>query len=245
MSKRAECSSVLTSSLADDELRARQNESLLAVGAALLKIADFGLAKLANAATRSETFKGWGTRPYQAPEAFDDGPNTPAMGIYAAGVPVFEVATLAHPIRPAPGRHGPLAWRGSHLHTPPTDSRSLRPDLPQDLVQLIVLMIQKPPAKRPQSWAAVIARLTAAQPVPGGGDVAAHISKATGSFIEASAAETKEGDLREQAAERAALQEHAFTEPAAMIQEVVDAFNAASEGQPCTHVLCTTPGRGH
>ena len=89
MSKRAECSSVLTSSLADDELRARQNESLLAVGAALLKIADFGLAKLANAATRSETFKGWGTRPYQAPEAFDDGPNTPAMGIYAAGVPVL------------------------------------------------------------------------------------------------------------------------------------------------------------
>jgi hypothetical protein len=203
-------------------------ENVLLDDTGLLKIADFGLAKLANAATRSETFKGWGTRPYQAPEAFDDGPNTPAMDMYAAGVMFFELAALTLPIRPAPGRQGPMAWRNAHLLTSPADIRSLRPDLPLDLVQLIVQMIQKPPAKRPQTWAAVIARLNTAQPIPGGRDVAALISKATGSFIQASAAETRERDLREQAAERAALLEHAYSEPVTIVQELVDAFNTAS-----------------
>lgn len=33
------------------------------------KIADFGLAKLASASTRSATFKGWGTPQYISPEA--------------------------------------------------------------------------------------------------------------------------------------------------------------------------------
>src|SRR5207245_1487229 len=99
-----------------------------------LKIADFGLAKLVDAATRSETFKGWGTRPYQAPEAFDGGPNTPAMDIYAAGVVFYELATLDLPVQPKAGDNTPTAWRNAHLLAPPKDIRSVRPDLPNDLV---------------------------------------------------------------------------------------------------------------
>lgn len=203
-------------------------ENVLLDTAGVLKIADFGLAKLANAATRSETFKGWGTRAYQAPEAFDDGPNTPAMDMYAAGVMFFELAALTVPIRPSPRPQGPMAWRNAHLLTPPTDIRSLRPDLPLDLVQLIVQMLQKPAVKRPQSWAAVIARLKAAQPTSSGRDVAALVSKATSSFIRASADETRARELREQATERAALQVQAFSEPLGILQELVDAFNSES-----------------
>jgi serine/threonine protein kinase len=117
-----------------------------------LKIADFGLAKLADAATRAVTFKGWGTRPYQAPESFESGPNTPAMDIYGAGVIFYELATLTLPVQPQAGDQSPMAWRNAHLLAVPRDIRTLRPDMPIDLVQLIMLMLQKNPAKRPGAW---------------------------------------------------------------------------------------------
>jgi serine/threonine protein kinase len=110
-----------------------------------LKVADFGLAKLAAEATRSETFKGWGTRAYQAPEAFDGTANTPAMDVYAAGIMFFEMAALVRPIKPKPGSPGVLGWRDAHLLGAPEDLRALRGDLPVDLVQVIMQMLQKNP----------------------------------------------------------------------------------------------------
>lgn len=198
----------------------------------LLKIADFGLAKLADAATRSETFKGWGTRPYQAPEAFELGPNTTAMDVYAAGVLFFEMATLAWPVAPRPGDNTPTAWRNAHLLSPPKDIRAARPDLPNRLVQVITLMLHKNPGRRPSTWSEVIDGVRPGKGDPGGPDVSALVTKATSTLIKRAEAETRAREAREKEAERTALLEQAFTEPVDMLRGLVDAFNRESlDGQ--------------
>jgi eukaryotic-like serine/threonine-protein kinase len=195
-----------------------------------LKITDFGLAKLADAATRSETFKGWGSRPYQAPEAFEQGPNTFAMDIYSAGVTFFELATLAWPVKPSAGDNSPLAWRNAHLLKPPANLRVARPDLPDSLVQLITLMLQKDPARRPQSWGTVIKRLQQeANTTTGRPDVTALVQKATSTLLHTTELQSKEREARERRAERLALLEQAFSEPVEVLRSLVDAFNDASD----------------
>lgn len=194
----------------------------------VLKVGDFGLAKLADTATRSETFKGWGTRAYQAPEAFDGRPNTPAMDVYAGGVMFFELATFQRPIEPKAGEAGPLAWRNAHLLTPPKDIRKLRPDLSLDLVQLLVQMLQKDPAKRPPSFADVLAQLKKGGRTPGGPDVSALVSKATATLVQRTEAEARAREERERYAERRALLEMAFSEPMELLASVVEAYNSAS-----------------
>jgi serine/threonine protein kinase len=193
-----------------------------------LKIGDFGLAKLADAATRSETFKGWGTRAYQAPEAFENKPNTSAMDVYAAGVMFYELATLSWPVQPDAGDNTPMAWRNAHLLNAPKDIRALRPDLPQDLVQLILKMLDKNPSKRP-TWNDVKERLSVgSSPATAGPDVRALIAKATTTFTQATAAESRKREERERAEERRALLEQAFREPIEVLQSLVDAFNTQS-----------------
>lgn len=195
-----------------------------------LKIADFGLAKLADAATRSETFKGWGTRPYQAPEAFEQGPNTVAMDIYAAGVTFFELAGLRFPIQPKAGDDGPMAWRNAHLLTPPLNLRDVRSDVPDSLVQLVALMLEKDPKRRPQTWEVVIERLRKEEvPTEGKLDVSLLIQKATTTFLEKVARESKERDEREKLAERNALLRQAIQEPINMLKEIVETFNEAND----------------
>lgn len=195
-----------------------------------LKITDFGLAKLADAATRSETFKGWGTLAYQAPEALQLGPNTAAMDVYATGVLFFEMATLAWPVQPKPGDNTPLAWRNAHLLSPPSDLRAARPDFPQDLMQLIMLMLQKDPRRRPQSWDSVIEALNM-RVVGGAGrpDVTGLVQKATATLAQVTELEAKARAERERQAERNSLLVQAFNEPIRVLRELVEAFNNATQ----------------
>lgn len=195
-----------------------------------LKIADFGLAKLADAATRSETFKGWGTRPYQAPEAFEHEPNTVAMDIYSAGVTFFELATLTWPVQPKAGDNTPLAWRNAHLLTPPTNLRVARPDMPDDLIQLVTLMLQKDPARRPGSWDNVIERLQKrSRGNNDGPDVSSLVQKATTTLLQNTEQQAKEREEQERQAERNALLRQAFAEPIEVLKSLIDRFNDASD----------------
>jgi eukaryotic-like serine/threonine-protein kinase len=194
----------------------------------ILKVADFGLAMLADAATRSATFKGWGTRPYQAPEAYDFGPNTIAMDIYAAGVLFYELAALQWPVSPASGDNTPLAWRNAHLLTAPKDLKSHRPDIPFDIVQLILLMLQKDPRKRPESFEMVANRLQAAGTVRSGPDVSALVAKATATLERRTEADAQARHSRARQAQRAGLLEQAFTQPRAVLTELVEAYNGAT-----------------
>lgn len=96
---------------------------------------------------------------------------------------------------------------------PPANLRLRRLDLPDSLVQLITLMLQKDPARRPTSWQVVIDRLQKG-PESGGTrpDVSLLVQKATNTLLDETARRTRERAEREARAERQALLEQAFND---------------------------------
>jgi serine/threonine protein kinase len=112
----------------------------------VLKIADFGLTRLVEASTRTETLKGGGTPLYMPPEGWagPSGPSpTPAYDLYSAGVLLYELATLQPPFT---GSRDEL--REAHLFTEPRSPRELRGDLPPSLERLILQLLRKTPSDR-------------------------------------------------------------------------------------------------
>lgn len=82
----------------------------------VLKISDFGLAKVAAESTRTMSFKGAGTPLYMAPEAWDLSKNTIQMDIYSMGVVFYELATLQYPYSPMPQSYEEC--KSMHLYSP-------------------------------------------------------------------------------------------------------------------------------
>jgi len=117
----------------------------------VVKIMDFGLAKMVAEVRRAATVIG-GTPYYMAPEqATGENVDTRA-DLYAFGVTLFEMLTGTVPFR-----EGDVTWH--HRNTPPPDPRSLAPDLPDALAELVLQLMEKDPAARPESAAEVGARL--------------------------------------------------------------------------------------
>jgi serine/threonine protein kinase len=119
-----------------------------------LKIADFGLAKFASAATRSVTFKGFGTLPYIAPEVWRGEKNTLQMDIYALGMVFFEMATL----RPAFDIKSDDVdgWRDAHLFKAIPNPLTISKNMGVELAQIIIRMVEKNTAKRLSSWQQIL-----------------------------------------------------------------------------------------
>jgi tetratricopeptide (TPR) repeat protein len=117
----------------------------------VVKIMDFGLAKMVEEVRRSATLIG-GTPYYMAPEQALGESVDARADIYALGVTFFELVTGAVPFR-----EGDVTYH--HRHTPPPDPRTRAENLPEGFAQLILEMMTKDPAKRIASAAAVAARL--------------------------------------------------------------------------------------
>lgn len=129
-----------------------------------LKIGDFGIARLVEASTRDETFKGGGTAAYMPPEGWAgrDGPSpTPAYDLYSLGVMLYEIATLQLPF--AGDRD---ALRHAHLFTEPARPTSLRPELPPPVERLILQLLRKTPTQRSESAEAALELLERVEGLP-------------------------------------------------------------------------------
>jgi hypothetical protein len=119
------------------------------LGGETLKIGDFGIARLAEASTREETFKGGGTPVYMPPEGWagPEGPSpTPAYDLYSLGVVLFELTTLQLPFV---GSRDEL--RHAHLFTEPPAPTTLRADIPLALERLVLQLLRKTPNQRGES----------------------------------------------------------------------------------------------
>lgn len=196
--------------------------------AGLLKIADFGIAKIADATTRKGTFKGWGSGPYRSPESFDGETNTVAMDVYSAGVVFYLLAALQLPFQPDADADTYAAWRGAHLYSTPQKLDDLRSDLPLELAQLILLMLQKNPVRRP-SWDQVISAVTR-DVLPNGHlpNVTSLVQKATATVVREGEREITARRNQESAADRSERIAHAFEEPLGILRGLVSAFNDAT-----------------
>ncbi|MEO7521708.1 MAG: serine/threonine-protein kinase, partial [Gemmatimonas sp.] len=133
---------------------------LLSAGHAV--IADFGVAKALSAATQGGTANAPGAGPdtattglgmavgtpaYMAPEQAAGDPATDHRAdLYALGLIAYEVLTGAHPFA---GRTL-TAMIAAHLTEAPVPLAKRRGDVPPDLAALVMAMLAKAPADRPQ-----------------------------------------------------------------------------------------------
>jgi eukaryotic-like serine/threonine-protein kinase len=117
----------------------------------VVKIMDFGLAKMLEEVRRAATVIG-GTPYYMAPEQATGVNVDHRADLYAFGVTLYELLTGAVPFR-----EGDVTWH--HRHTPPPDPRTKAPDLPDGLAELVLQLMEKQPDARPASAGEVGARL--------------------------------------------------------------------------------------
>jgi tetratricopeptide (TPR) repeat protein len=106
----------------------------------VVKIMDFGLAKMTEEVRRAATVVG-GTPYYMAPEQAAGDDVDPRADQYALGVTLFELVT-----GDVPFKTGDVTYH--HRHTAPPDPRAAAPDLPEALVTLILRLMAKRPDER-------------------------------------------------------------------------------------------------
>lgn len=120
-------------------------------------LADFGIARYAEATTAPDTQKYALTPPYAAPEQWRTERATPATDVYAFGVIAFELLQGQRPF-PGPNSHD---FRQQHVDQAPPPLVGC----PPSISSLVAECLYKAPAARPTS-ANLLARLRSAQRTP-------------------------------------------------------------------------------
>ena len=116
------------------------------------RIMDFGIARMQRVRT-SRTGHGTmiGTPDYMSPEQAEGTEVDPRTDLYSLGVVLFEMATGRLPFEAS----NPVAMAVKQKSEPPPDPRALNPRVPEDLGRLILRLLEKNPANRPQTAAEV------------------------------------------------------------------------------------------
>jgi len=111
-----------------------------------VKLADFGIAKAAEAMTAGLTATGqvMGTPNYLSPEQVEGHDATAKTDLYATGVVLYEMLTGAPPFT---AEH-PLAVALAHRDVPAPRLDEQRPDLPVGLAGVVARALEKDPARR-------------------------------------------------------------------------------------------------
>ncbi|MDR5898855.1 serine/threonine-protein kinase [Halomonas vilamensis] len=112
----------------------------------IFKIADFGLAKIAEEKTRSKTFKGWGTEPYIAPEAYRSETNTIQMDMYSIGHVFYQIAALTHAFG------SQRDWEHAHITFVPRPLNEVNQNISPKVASVVNKLIAKKPSNRYKTW---------------------------------------------------------------------------------------------
>ena len=119
------------------------------------KIADFGIAGVADASTLTEEGTVLGTAAYISPEQVQARRATPASDVYSFGVILYRMLTGRLPFE----AERPLDLAELHVRAAPPAVEAARPDAPQDLAALVSTALAKRPADRPADGAALLAAI--------------------------------------------------------------------------------------
>ncbi len=135
----------------------------------ILKIGDFGLSRFIDQATRTLTFKGFGSPQYMAPEVWSMHRTTPATDLYAIGVMLYEAVTGQAPFVSG-GDINRLCQM--HLFTPAPRAKSINRSVPDRLEGIVKKLLEKEPSNRFQSSGEVLEALSNVQSGEPSADVA-------------------------------------------------------------------------
>jgi serine/threonine-protein kinase len=130
-----------------------------------VKVVDFGIARVADAAPITQTAALLGTPQYLAPEQAQGSSLDARADLYALGVCLYELLTGSPPF--ADGTPVAIAYR--HIHEQPRPPSQLRPDMPAWLESVVLKAMAKDPQARYQTAAdlrADLVRTTTAEAIP-------------------------------------------------------------------------------
>jgi serine/threonine protein kinase len=131
-------------------------QNLLVGRDGVVKVADFGIARLEGATQLTQTGTLLGTAAYVAPEQARGEPAGPAVDLYALGAVLYELLTGRQPRQATT-----LAELASRLDEPVTPLRELVPDVPAALEALVMRCLAAVPGERPSSAAGLARELAA------------------------------------------------------------------------------------
>ena len=136
-------------------------ENLLLTRKGLVKVADFGLCRDLDGKRVELTQPGMtlGTPLYMSPEQVRGHKLDRRSDLYSLGV------TFYHMLAGVPPFHAetPLALAMKHVHEAPLSLADHRPDLPREVVDLVMRLLAKSPAERPASATEMLRDLAAAR----------------------------------------------------------------------------------
>ena len=120
----------------------------------VLKITDFGLAKVSEEQTRTKTLKGSGTYLYMSPECWNDDKNTIQMDIYSMGIIFYELATLEYPYNITKKEYE--VFKTAHLYSPIANAKKLQQNTNPQISSIIIKMLDKARQRRFNSWEEIL-----------------------------------------------------------------------------------------
>lgn len=130
-----------------------QNIMLLKNG--VIKVMDFGIAKLPNAETITMADKAIGTVYYISPEQVMGGDIDARSDLYSLGAMMYEMATGSLPFT----AETPVSVALMQVNDNPTPPREVNPHIPVGLEQIIMRAMEKAPAERYQSAEEMLGQL--------------------------------------------------------------------------------------
>lgn len=112
-----------------------------------IKVADFGIARIADSSTLTKGDNVMGSVHYFSPEQAKGGAANVASDLYSVGIVLYEMLTGKVPF----DGDSPVAVAMQHLHAAPTPISDIAPETPQSVIRICMKAMEKNPAIRYQS----------------------------------------------------------------------------------------------